>query len=76
MSNFIKLNSVIINKLRISKIEIQDNKYCIHLINNSIDGFFLFTSGFINTLNDKIVVCKNKDPMDYNSMTEWINQIK
>jgi len=48
---FFKLNSVIINKLKISKIEIQDNKS----INNSIDGFFLFTSEFINTLNDKIV---------------------
>ena len=75
MVNFIKLSAVIINSAKVSKIEIQNNKYCIHLINNSIDGFFLFTSGTINSLNEKIEVCKYKNPRDYTMLTEWINRL-
>jgi len=74
MVNFIKLSNVVINSLKISKIEIHESTYCIHLINPNIDGFFLFTSGFINTINDKIVVCKYQHPQDYSSLTEWINR--
>jgi len=74
MVNFIKLSSVIINSLKISKIEIFENKYCIHLSKPKIDGFFLFTSGFINTIDDTLVVCKNTHPKDYDSLTEWINR--
>ena len=40
-SHFIKLTSIVINSLKIKKIQIENNKYCIHLINNKIDGFFL-----------------------------------
>jgi hypothetical protein len=74
MVNFIRLSSVIINTVKISKIEIQENKYCIHLMNSNIDGFFLFSSGFIHTQNDKIEVCKIEQPTDYNSLTDWINR--
>ena len=76
MVNFIKLSSLIINSLKISRIEILDNKYFIHLTNDKIDGFLLFTNGFINTIHDTIEVCKDKHPTDYNSLTEWINRIK
>ena len=65
MSTFIRLTSVVLNSLKINKIEINNNMYVLHLINNKIDGFFLFSSGFIDACNDKIVICKNKDPMDY-----------
>jgi len=74
MVNLIKLSNVVINSLKISKIEIKESTYCIHLINPNIDGFFLFTSGFINTINDKIVVCKYQNPHDYKSLTDWINR--
>jgi hypothetical protein len=75
MASFIKLSSLVINSAKISSIEILENKYCIHLISHKIDGFFLFTSGFINTLPDKIEVCKVQHPSDYNRLSDWINRI-
>jgi len=81
MANFIKLRSIIINSLKVSKIQIQTNKYYTHLLNPKIYGFFLFTSGSINTLNNIIDVCKYKDKdkyinqKDYYILTAWLNSI-
>ena len=74
MSNFIKLTSMLINTSKISMIEIQNNKYCIHLVENKLDGFWLFTSGYLKTIQ-KIEVCKEKHPIDYKNITDWINKI-
>ena len=74
MVNFIKLTSIVINSSKINKIDITHNKYFIHLINNKIDGFFLFTSGYIDARNDIIEICREKHPIDYNILTEWINK--
>jgi hypothetical protein len=69
MTNFLKLTSIIINTSNISKIEIKNNKYEIHLNNNKVEGFIFFSK------NDIIEICKNKDPLDYSIITEWINDI-
>ena len=74
MASFIKLSTLVINSAKISTIEILENKYCIHLINLRVDGFFLFTNGTINTLHDKIEVCKVQHPSDYNNLSDWINR--
>ena len=76
MSNFIKLTSMLVNTSKISMIEIQNNKYCIHLIENKLDGFWLFSSGYLTTIQNKqIEVCKEKHPIDYKNVTDWINKI-
>jgi hypothetical protein len=77
MANFIKLRSIIINSLKVSKIQIQTNKYYTYLLNPKIYGFFLFTSGSINTLNNNIDICKYKDinHKDYYILTAWLNSI-
>ena len=75
MSNFIKLTSMLINTSKISMIEIQNNKYCIHLVENKLDGFWLFSSGYLTSIQNKqIEVCKEKHPIDYKNLTDWINK--
>jgi hypothetical protein len=76
MSNFIKLSGLIINSLKISRIEIHESKYCIYLMSDKIDGFFLFSNGFIRTNLELIEVCKVAHKTDYNMLTKWINRIE
>jgi hypothetical protein len=75
MSNqFIKFSSFILNIAKISHIEIQPNKYLIHVIDNKLDGFFLFSSGYITSNKDKpMEICKETYPKDYQKLTEWID---
>jgi hypothetical protein len=76
MSNFIKLTSVLINISKVSRIEIHNNKYCIHVIDEKLDGFWLFTSGYLVSNKDKhIEICKEQHPIDYKNLTEWINKL-
>lgn len=76
MTNFIKFSNCVLNTLKINKIEFYDKSYLIHLTNNSIDGFFLFTSGYINSNTDKIKVCKIEHPADYKVLSDWIDKIQ
>ena len=39
-------------------------------------GFFLFSSGRIISINEKIEICKITNPSDYFILTKWINKIK
>jgi hypothetical protein len=76
MSNFIKLTSMIINISRVSTIEIHASKYLIHVNDDKFSGLWLFTSGVLNSNNDKqIEVCKEQHPVDYKNLTDWINKI-
>ena len=76
MSNFIKLTSVLINISKVSWIEIHNNKYCIHVIDEKLDGFWLFTSGYLVSNKDKqIEICKEQHPIDYKNLTDWINKL-
>ena len=75
MNHFIKFQSMVINTIRITKIDMDCNKYCIHLTNNNINGFFLFSSGSIASRDEKIDISKDKDPSDYKVLTDWINKL-
>jgi hypothetical protein len=75
MTHFIKFSNLIINTIKINKIEILHNKYHIHLVNDKIDGFFLFSNGYIDARNDQYEICKDKNPVDYMILTEWIDKI-
>ena len=72
MKNFINLTSRVINKLHIIEIIKNSNKYEIHMSNNKIDGFWLFSSGRLDT-NDKIIeICNIKHKEDYETITNLI----
>lgn len=58
MKRFIYLQSRIINKSHITQIEIKLNKYCIHLSNSTVNGYFITGSGFVNNDYNVIEICK------------------
>lgn len=72
MKHFINLTTRVINKLHIIEIIKHPNKYEIHMSNNSIDGFLLFSSGSIDTKNNIIEVCNTKNKQDYETITELL----
>ena len=74
MKNFINLTSRVINKIHIIEIIKKPNKYQIHMTNNSIDGFFLFATGGLDTNHNIIEICNKKDKQDYETITDLIKQ--
>ena len=75
MSNFIKLTSIIINTQTIKNINVKPSSYCINLTSQKIDGFMLFSNGFLTSIDYKIDICKEKEPDDYKIISEWINKL-
>ena len=74
-THFIKLTSELLNTAKISWIDIQPNKYCIHIIDTRLEGFWIFTSGYFNGNQIKTMeICKETYPSDYQRLTEWINK--
>lgn len=72
MKHFINLTTRVINKLHIIEIIKHPNKYEIHMSNNSIDGFLLFSSGSVDTKNNIIEICNTKNKQDYETITELL----
>lgn len=75
MSKFLKLSSRIINTNYINEIIVTNKKYYINILNFKVNGFFLVGSGGINSDNDEIVVCSEKNPSDFKIVSEWIKNI-
>lgn len=72
MKHFINLTTRVINKLHIIEIIKHPNKYEIHMSNNSIDGFLLFSSGSVDTKNNIIEICNTKNKQDYETITKLL----
>jgi hypothetical protein len=75
MNNFIKFSTVIINTSKIKSIQIKEGIYSITLTTNKLDGFMLFTSGYLTSNNYKVEICEKQHPGDYKILTDWINKI-
>ena len=76
MKHFINLSSVVINKLHITEIVKKPDKYYIYMNNSAIEGVQVFPLGKITTIHNIIEICKNKNPLDYENITNWIQSIK
>lgn len=63
---------MVINKLHIIEIIKKPNKYEIHMSNNSIEGFWLFSSGGLDTNRNIIAICDKKDKQDYETIRDLI----
>ena len=72
MTRFIKLTSTIINTSHIKKIIIHNDKYCLHLNDQNINGSKFGWSGYILSSDSIIEICKNKNITDYTIMNTWI----
>jgi len=73
MSRFIRLTNIIINKNFIHHIEINKDKFIIHLMTNKMDGLFAFGGGASESYNTEFEVCKTKHSIDYKIVTDWID---
>ena len=73
MSRFIKLTNIIINKNIIQHIQINKDKFLIHLMTNKTDAFLMLGGGTYESHNTEIEICKNKNFNDYNKINDWIN---
>ncbi len=80
MTRFIKLTNMLLNTNNINKILIRPDKYFIYIISYKFDGFLWLIAGSglgnFTSHNDttEIEICKTKDPIDYNIVSEWINK--
>lgn len=72
MRQFIKLTSMIINTNYINKINIEKNKYIIHLLNNQPNKLIKLKNELTLPKNDIIKVFSKKNPVDYKIVTDWI----
>ena len=76
MSRFIRLTNMVINTSKLVKIEKYDNKYSMYFCNNNISGYFIVSIGNLFTSDNTIVICKEKSPVDYKIVEDWINEMK
>ena len=78
MSRFLKLTNIMVNTNIISKIMIAPNKYTIHIMGKSSDGFMWLICGFgigtVSSYNSEIEVCETKHSTDYKIVSEWIDK--
>lgn len=76
MNRFIKLTNRVINTSKLVKIENYDNKYSMYFCNNNISGYFIVSIGNLFTSDNTIVICKEKTPVDYQIVEDWIKSIE
>lgn len=75
MTRFIKLTNIVVNTAEIISIKTYQNKYCLHMTNNILNGWLVYGSGLFRANDNVIEICKNENPRDYQIMEKWINQL-
>lgn len=77
MNSFIKLTSRVINKLHIIEIIKHPNVYYISMTNNYISGIMLFGWGTLSSgTSSSIQICEKNNKQDYDTITEFLKEIK
>ena len=78
MLRFLKFSFTIINLSHIKHIDIQPNKYYIHIVSNKFDGSNwsspVFGFGTVSSHNSEIEVCENEHSSDYKKISDWIDK--
>jgi len=77
MIMFLKFSFTIINLSHIKHIDIQPNKYDIHLSDNKLKGSYNFLKvGDLSSKSSKIEISNITHPNDYIKMTNWIEKLE
>lgn len=77
MIKFLKFSFTIINLSYVKHIDIQPDKYNIHLSDNMFKGEYnIIKLGYLQSSSTKIEISKVKHPNDYNKMSEWIDNLE
>ena len=75
MTKFLKLSSKIINIKHINIISIKPNKYNINVMTSDSTGYLISGNGSIRSRDILIEVCEVETPIDYKTVSDWINKI-
>lgn len=76
MVNFLKFSFAIVNLAYIKQIDIQPNRYDIHLNDNKFKGSYNFLKiGDLSSKSSKIEISNFTHPLDYIKMTNWIKKL-
>ena len=75
MVNFLRLSCRIINTKQISEIIINPKSYHIYFSHQLTSGFLFAGFGGISSDIHRIIIEKDKDKKDYETITEWIKKI-
>ena len=71
--SFIRFSNYVINPAWIQSIEILPNRYKIFMNRQETGGWMVFSSGFMNSSNQPLLLVKEKEPGDYELMSKWIS---
>jgi len=73
-TSFLKFfnRSIVLNTARISKIEIQENTYKIHVISSATFGFSVLGNGILFGDDHTVTIARNNHPDDFAMMTDWL----
>ena len=73
-ASFLKFfnRSIVLNTARISKIELNENKYKIYVISSSTFGFSFLGNGVVFGDDHSVIISRNEHPEDYAMMTDWL----
>jgi len=74
--NFLNLSTRVINKLHIIEIVKKPHNYTIILSISNIDGWMALTSGNLSTNHNVIDVCEKTNKQDYDTVTNFIENIE
>jgi hypothetical protein len=76
MVSFLRLTTVVINLAHIKHIDIKNGAYNVHLTDNKITGSYnIFKLGYIATENTVIEISRKSNPVDYATMSYWIDKL-
>ena len=76
MSKFIKFSNRIVNTAFIKYVNIEPNKYTLHLASNDFTGSVLFGSGSIGSHDNLVYATKTDHPESYATIEKWIQSIE
>jgi hypothetical protein len=76
MNSFLRLTKHVVNTRYISFIDIEPNKYKINMQTNTGSGYWIFGGGSYRTHEAQIEVCKERDKVDYEIVTNWLKRVE
>ena len=72
--SFIRFSNYVIHPAWIQTIEIVPTGYKIMMSHHRMSGFMLFGAGSTDSINKPLWISKEKEPIDYEKMTKWIEK--
>ncbi len=75
MSRYIKFSNRIVNTAFIKYVNIEADKYTMHLASNAISGTHILGSGQINSGDYIVYATKTEHPESYATIDKWIKSL-